>query len=257
MGLEGLLRLRSADVSGILNGLDQEAWDPATDNNIPAQYARGNALAAKARNKKALQERLGLNKNPKALVIGVVSRLSWQKGIDLLLETLPTLAGSGAQLAVLGSGEPALQNGLARASAHMRGSVGCVFAYDEPLAHLIQAGSDALLVPSRFEPCGLTQLAALRYGTLPVVARVGGLADTVIDANEVAIAAGVATGVQFSPVTRDALENAILRTVALWRDRPAWKKMQANAMRTDVSWHSPARRYAKLYRDLTAERSPS
>ena len=120
----------------------------------------------------------------------------------------------------------------------------------------MQAGVDALMVPSRFEPCGLTQLAALRYGTLPVVARVGGLADTVIDANEVAIAAGVATGVQFSPVTKDALENAILRTAALWRDRPTWKKMQSNAMRTDVSWLNPAKHYAKLYRDLTAKASP-
>ena len=255
MGLEGLLRQRSAQVSGILNGLDAAAWDPASDEHIAMQYERGTAVSAKARNKKALQQRLGLDVDAKALVLGVVSRLSWQKGLDLLLEAMPALVGSGAQLAMLGSGEPLLEAGYARAAQVHGGRVGVAFAYDEPLAHLIQAGSDALLVPSRFEPCGLTQLAALRYGTLPVVARVGGLADTVIDANEVALAAGVATGVQFAPVTREALEGALLRTAALWRDRPAWRRMQANAMRTDVSWTHPARRYAALYKELLASRS--
>lgn len=252
MGLEGLLRQRGADLFGILNGLDAAAWDPAVDAHIPAPYARDKAQAARAINKKALQTRLGLRPDPRALVFGVVSRLSWQKGLDLLLDAMPTLLGLGAQLALLGSGEPALQDGFAHAAAQTPGHVGAAFAYDDPLAHLIQAGCDALLVPSRFEPCGLTQLAALRYGAIPVVARVGGLSDTIIDANEAALAAGVATGVQFSPVTREALEGALRRTADLWADRSAWRRLQANAMRADVSWAHPARRYARLYEDLAA-----
>jgi starch synthase len=128
--------------------------------------------------------------------------------------------------------------------------VGCRIGYDEPLAHLIQAGSDAILVPSRFEPCGLTQLCALRYGAIPVVARVGGLADTVIDANEAAMAAGVATGIQFNPVNAAMLDHALRRTADLWRDRKSWREMQRNAMRADVSWRASARRYASLFREV-------
>ena len=130
-----------------------------------------------------------------------------------------------------------------------------MIGYDEGLAHLMQAGADALLVPSRFEPCGLTQLCALRYGSLPVVARVGGLADTVVDANEMAVAAGVATGVLFAPPTRDMLESALLRTASLWRDRDLWHRLQGNAMRTDVSWQRPAARYAALFRHVIAGRA--
>jgi starch synthase len=136
------------------------------------------------------------------------------------------------------------------AAAANPGQVGAVIGYDEALAHQIQGGADALLVPSRFEPCGLTQLSALRYGTVPVVARTGGLADTVIDASPMALAAGVATGVQFAPVSPEVLEAAIQRTVAVFRDTPAWRRMQANGMATDVSWRDPARRYAALFRSV-------
>ena len=144
-------------------------------------------------------------------------------------------------------------SGVAAAEWHL-GEVGCVLAYDEPLAHLIQAGSDALLVPSRFEPCGLTQLYALRYGAIPVVSRVGGLADSVIDANQAALAAGVATGIQFWPATPEALEVALHRLLALWRDRDAWEQVQRNGMQADVSWHGPTRRYAALYKSILADR---
>jgi starch synthase len=206
-------------------------------------------------NKVALQAQLGLDVQPGALLYGVVSRLTWQKGLDLLLEALPVLLGTGAQLAVLGAGEPALQAGFIAAAQAHPGRVGCLIGYDETRAHLMQAGVDALLVPSRFEPCGLTQLCALRYGALPVVSRVGGLADTVVDANEMAAAAGVGTGVLFAPPTRHMLEAALLRTAALWRDRELWQRLQRNAMRTDVSWKRPAARYAALFRDVLAARA--
>ena len=174
----------------------------------------------------------------------MISRLAWQKGLDLLADAVPALVARGAQLAVLGTGDPELEQRLtALAQAH-RGQVGCIIGYDEDLAHLIQAGADAILVPSRFEPCGLTQLCAMRYGAVPVVAKVGGLADTVVD-----LAAGPAkaTGLQFSPVTREALEAALHRAADLWSDRAAWQTLQANGMRADVSWAEPANAFFKLY----------
>ena len=249
MGLDGLLRTRASVLSGILNGIDETVWDPVADPHIPAHFD-AKRLNRRCLNKAALQERFGLDRDPGALLFGVVSRLSWQKGLDLLLDALPVLIGGSAQLALLGSGEPALEHGFAAAAAAHPGRVGVVFGYDEALAHLIQAGSDALLVPSRFEPCGLTQLCALRYGAVPVVSRVGGLADTIIDANEMAVAAGAATGVQFSPVRREALETAFGRAYALWRNPKDWRRMQTNGMRSDVGWSRPARHYAGIYRSL-------
>lgn len=251
MGLDGLLRTRSADLSGILNGIDDTIWDPAADAAIAAPFDVAN-LAPRSANKAALQRRFGLSLDPDAPLFGLVSRLSWQKGIDLLLDALPALLAEGAQLAVLGSGDAALERALAGAQAHHPGQVACHIGYDEALSHLMQAGADALLVPSRFEPCGLTQLYALRYGCMPVVSRVGGLADTVIDANPAALAARSATGVQFLPLTGPALALAIRRTVALYRDRETWRALQANGMGSDFSWRAPARDYARLYRELAA-----
>jgi starch synthase len=247
MGLDGLLRARSSVLSGILNGIDERVWDPKTDIALAATFDAAH-LDARAVNKAALQDRLGLVADPDALLFGVVSRLAWQKGMDLLLQAVPALVAQRAQLALLGSGERQLEEGFAAAAAADPGAVGVRLGYDEALAHLIQGGCDAVLVPSRFEPCGLTQLCALRYGALPVVARVGGLCDTVIDANEMALAAGVATGIQFAPVMREGLEAALERTAALWQDRASWRRMQQNAMRTDVGWSRPARHYASLYR---------
>lgn len=247
MGLDGLLRARSDVVSGILNGIDDKVWDPATDTHLERTYDRDD-LDARTANKAALQKRLSLNPDPDAMLFGVVSRLSEQKGLDLVLAGLSRLLADGAQLALLGSGDMALESSFRTASIAHHGQVGCFFGYDEGLAHLIQGGSDALLVPSRFEPCGLTQLCAMRYGSVPIVSRVGGLADTVIDANEMAIAAGVATGLQFGPVLLSPFMDAIDRTKALWRDRQAWRRLQGNGMRADVSWRRPAKQYADLYR---------
>jgi starch synthase len=254
MGLDGLLRGRADRLSGILNGIDPAVWDPASDPLIAALYD-GAQLDIRRLNKADLQSRFGLDPDPAAMVFGVVSRLSWQKGLDLLLATLPVLLGEGAQLALLGAGEPDLEAGFAAAARAHPGRVGVILGYDEALAHRVQAGADAIVVPSRFEPCGLTQLCALRYGAVPVVARVGGLSDTVIDASPMALAAESGTGVQFAPVTAPMLETAIRRAARLYRGPAAWRQLQANGMATDVSWRGPARRYAELYAGVIAERA--
>jgi starch synthase len=251
MGLDGLLRARAGDLSGILNGIDTDVWNPETDPLIAPFTTK--KLAARAANKRALQARLGLAREPDKLVFGVVSRLSWQKGFDLLLDCLPLLDACNAQLALLGSGDYALEAAFQDAAQHRPGQVGVYFGYEEKLAHLIQAGADALIIPSRFEPCGLTQLCAMRYGAVPVVARVGGLADTIIDANEMALQSGCASGIQFSPVSVEGLSAALRRAAALFTQKNLWRKLQTNGMKTDVSWTHPARRYAAIYRDIAAQ----
>ena len=255
MGLDGVLRRRRADLTGITNGIDEEVWNPKADPHIPTPYDAG-SLDGKAANKAALQERFGLDADEDALLFCVVSRLTAQKGLDLLIAVLPTLVGNGGQLALLGSGDAALQDAfLAAAEAHP-GQVGVVLGYDEPLSHQMQAGADAIIVPSRFEPCGLTQLYGLRYGTLPVVARVGGLADTVIDANQAALLDGVATGFQFDGGSAAALETALQRAFDLHADRSAWQAAQRRAMSRKVDWSVPAKAYAALYRRLLERRPP-
>jgi starch synthase len=249
MALDGLLRTRAAVVQGIVNGVDDTVWNPATDAALPQTYS-ALRIDMRVRNKTALQTRMGMAPGVDRPLFGVISRLSDQKGLDLLLQALPGLIAKGGQLALLGSGEPSLEAGFAAAAVSRPDSVGCVFGYDEKLAHLIQAGADFILVPSRFEPCGLTQLCALRYGAPPIVARVGGLADTVIDANEAAIAAGVATGVQFHPPSVEALTYALDRALEIGRDPAILRRLRLNGMRSDVSWRGPAKRYAALYRDL-------
>lgn len=248
MGLDGLLRARAKDVYGILNGIDERVWNPADDLNLPHRYDR-QSLRARVGNKRALQERLRLDIDADAMLFGVVSRLSEQKGLDLVLAALPVLLTDGAQLALLGSGDRELEDSFRAASVVYPGQVGCFFGYDEKLAHLIQGGSDALLVPSRFEPCGLTQLCAMRYGSVPIVSRVGGLADTIVDANEMAIASGVATGIQFSPVNLSGAIDAFERAKSLWKEKAAWERLQMNGMATEVGWERPARHYAQLYRE--------
>ncbi|MGC2785124.1 MAG: glycogen synthase GlgA [Roseiarcus sp.] len=249
MGLEGLLRTRAAVVQGIVNGIDDAVWNPATDPAL-AQTFSALRIDMRVRNKTALQTKMGLAPRVDRPLFGLISRLSDQKGLDLLLQALPGLTGRVGQLALLGSGEPSLEAGFAAAAAAQPDSVSCVLGYDERLAHLIQAGSDFIVVPSRFEPCGLTQLCALRYGAPPIVARVGGLADTVIDANEAATAAGVATGVQFYPPSVESLTYALNRALDIARDPATLRRLRLNGMRADVSWRGPAKRYAALYRDL-------
>jgi len=248
-GLDGLLRARAGDLRGILNGIDEAVWDPAADPHLAAPFDAARPEGREA-NRAALRARMGLEDDPARPVLGVVTRLTGQKGADLLLAALPGALGRGMSLALLGAGEAGAEAGLRAAAAAHPGRVGVRIGYDEGLAHLIQGGCDALLVPSRFEPCGLTQLCALRYGAVPVVARVGGLADTVIDANEAALAAGVATGIQFAPTTAAGLDGALGRLDALWRDRPAWETVRANALRAPVGWARSAAGYADLYREV-------
>jgi len=253
MGLGDVLNRRASVLTGILNGIDDALWNPATDTHLASRFAAAD-LAARAPNKAVLQARFGLDREPNALLVGVVSRLTWQKGMDLLLAALPLLLRGGAQLVMLGSGDQELERGFAEAARRHPGRVGAQIGYDEALAHLVQGGADAILVPSRFEPCGLTQLAALRYGAIPVVARVGGLADSVVDASAANLASGVATGVQFAPVTQQQLEAALERTLALWRDPRQWQHLQVRAMATDVGWAQSAKHYAKLFRELVVAR---
>ena len=249
MALDGLLRTRAAVVQGIVNGIDDTVWNPATDTALPQNYS-ALRIDMRVRNKTALQAQMGMAPGVNRPLFGVVSRLSDQKGLDLLLQALPASSPRAAQLALLGSGDRALETGFAAAAAARPDSVACVLGYDERLAHLFQAGADFIVVPSRFEPCGLTQLCALRYGAPPIVARVGGLADTVIDANESARAAGVATGVQFCPPSVDALSYALDRAFEIGHDPATSRRMRLNGMRSDVSWRGPAQRYAALYRAL-------
>lgn len=247
MGLDGLIRHRGEAVSGIVNGIDLKVWNPAADPHLPAPYDAAR-LDERAHSRAALAARLGLTGD--GLILGVVSRLSWQKGLDVLAASLAQLVGMGVRLALLGAGDAALEAVFQTAAERHPGRVGVVLGYDEALAHLIQAGSDAILVPSRFEPCGLTQLCALRYGAVPIVARVGGLADTIIDANDAALAAGVATGIQFGAVTPDALIAAVRRACHLFAEPETWRRLQLNGMTADVSWTHSAARYAALYRSL-------
>jgi starch synthase len=179
-----------------------------------------------------------------------VSRLTEQKGIDLLIDALPALLDRGGQLALLGSGDPRLEVALLEA-ADRNENLSVKIGYDEALSHSMMAGGDVILVPSRFEPCGLTQLYGLRYGTVPLVALTGGLADTVINASPAALASGVATGLQFFPINAQALANAFARLDGLYRDNECWKSIQRNAMKQAVGWETSAAAYREIYDSLT------
>ena len=246
MGLDGMLRWREADVSGIVNGIDTQVWDPTTDPHLAARYDAA-SLVQRLRNKRAVEQRFGLPEGDGPLVC-MVSRLTAQKGIDLVAQALDGLVAAGARLVVLGAGDAALEDALRQASARHPASVAVHVGYDEAESHLLQGGCDAILVPSRFEPCGLTQLYGLRYGCVPIVSRVGGLADTVIDANDAALRAGVATGFQFADISVDGVLHALRRAVALYRQPLAWRRLQTSGMAADVGWQVSAGEYAALYR---------
>ncbi len=248
MGLQGILRAREQHVSGILNGIDEAAWDPETD---PLIQVRFKTPRGKSRNKKALRREFGLPETGGPLAV-VISRLTHQKGLDLLLEALPAFVDRGGQLALLGSGDSTLERAFASAAAN-HPLIAARIGYDEALSHRMVAGGDAILVPSRFEPCGLTQLYGLKYGTIPVVAYTGGLVDTVINASPMALRDGVATGLQFHPVTSDALASSLTRLIDLFQDPPTWTVMQRNAMRQTVGWGASAAEYAALYEAVTTK----
>lgn len=250
MGLEGLIVARGDAVHGILNGIDTALWNPATDPALSARYG-ARALERRAGNKRALEAAFELEEGEGPLFVAI-TRLTWQKGMDVLPHVLDHLVGIGGRLALLGSGDAGIEQELRAGAARHRGRVGIRLGYDEEMSHRMLGGADAILVPSRFEPCGLTQLYGLAYGCLPVVARTGGLADTVIDANPAALAAGCATGVQFDGVSYDSLAAALTRTVALYRQPETWRRIQKNAMKCDFSWKASGKAYADLYRSLMA-----
>ena len=246
-GLDGVVRGRGAAVSGVLNGVDRTVWDPANDSGLAQRYS-AREPAGKARCKAALQRELGLQVQVDEMLFGVVSRLTSQNGLDLMLAALPALLKRGAQFVLQGAGEPALEAAfLAAAQSHPR-QVGVRVGYDEAFAHRLIAGSDAIVVPSRFEPCGLTQLYGLRYGTLPVVRRVGGLADTVVDADDEALVSGRATGFVFDAATPGALDAALQRAAAAFARKPLWHGLMQQAMAQDFSWQGAAVQYMALYK---------
>jgi starch synthase len=249
-GLDGLLRTRAGSLTGILNGVDPRVWDPRHDPVLPRPYGIEDAASGKPVAKAALQQRLGLMDRQNAPLFGVVSRLTPQKGLDLLLACLPEFVADDSRLAILGSGDSDLEQGFSAAAAAHQGEIAVEIGYDEALSHLIIAGADIVLVPSRFEPCGLTQLYALRYGTLPLVRRVGGLADTVVDANAVSLADGTADGFAFDGDDASALMSAVRRANGLFRERAVWLRMMRQAMTRDFSWAAAARGYAAVYREL-------
>ncbi len=245
-GMEGLLEARAARLVGILNGLDLEVWDPASDPLLPAHYDADH-LAGKAANKAALQERFGLPRDASIPVAGFIGRLVDQKGVDLILDALPQLLDGPIQLVVLGSGDPALERRLLDAAETHPHAVGVVVGYDEALAHLIEAGADIFLMPSRFEPCGLNQMYSQRYGTIPVVHGAGGLVDTVVTTNRATVAAETATGFVFQPATAEALA-VVMRWALLCHGQPRlWRQIMRAGMRKDFSWSKSAAQYMALY----------
>ncbi|NVK31333.1 MAG: glycogen synthase GlgA [Gammaproteobacteria bacterium] len=244
MGLEGVIQKRAADVLGILNGIDTDTWDPETE---AYPYGR-TTLKRKATAKAALAKEFELDgTGPIAIV---VSRLSQQKGLDLLLDALPDYLDQGGELALLGSGDPALEHTFRELRNRYPGKVGVEIGYNEGLSHRMFAGGDMVLIPSRFEPCGLTQLYGLRYGTLPVVSRTGGLADTVIHANHAALNANVATGFVCNANSASALSGVLNHALALYQTPKRWQALQRNAMKQSVDWSVSASAYAALYQSL-------
>ena len=248
-GLQGLLAARKNRLYGILNGIDTDLWDPATDPLIECRYG-ADTLAAKAFNKKALQRRLGLAPAPEVPLFGVVSRLTEQKGLDWLLEIAPRLLALPAQLALLGGGDPALERGF-RALAQSRPlEASATIGFDEALSHLIEAGADAFLMPSRFEPCGMNQMYSQRYGTPPIVRATGGLADTVVDCTPATLTGGSASGFVFQEASAKALLATVERAAGAWRESTTWRALQRNGMARNFGWDASARRYAEIYHRL-------
>lgn len=249
VGMEGVLASRAASLTGILNGVDYAVWDPAIDAHLPANYTVDD-LSGKAACKAALQAQFGLDPRPDAPIACIVSRLSSHKGLDLVLSVIGDWVKAGGQLVVLGTGDSWSETGFRYLHGWFPRSVGVHIGYSEPLAHRIQAGSDVILVPSRSEPCGLTQLYGLKYGTLPLVRRTGGLADTVVDANVAAVKDGTATGFQFVNISPQELLWALNRAMDLYRKPAIWRAMQRNAMTRDFSWADPAREYKELFESI-------
>lgn len=248
-GLEGLLRYRKDSLVGILNGIDQDVWNPAVDPSIVKHYGQ-KSLKDKLQNKSELQRRFGLPENNNVPLFGLIGRLVEQKGIDLIIDCLPEMLSMSLQFVLLGSGDKDFEQRLLNLAHIYPEKMAVAQGYDEPLAHLIEAGSDVFLMPSRFEPCGLNQMYSQRYGTLPIVRKTGGLADTVVDALPETIADRTATGFVFNDASSSSLLEVVKRAVTLYSDRKAWVSIQSNAMGKDFSWRQSAEQYLELYESL-------
>jgi starch synthase len=248
-GLDGLLRYKQDVLSGILNGIDIEQWNPQTDTAIAQCYGI-NTLEQKQVNKTALQEKLSLPVNPQLPVFGLISRLVEQKGIDLILECLPEMVAMPMQFILLGSGEASFEQRLQNFAHLYPEKIAVTFGYDENLAHLIEAGADIFLMPSRFEPCGLNQLYSQRYGTIPIVRETGGLADSIEDALPESLANNTATGISFHQASPGALMEAIKRAMILFDNKEIWRGLQYNSMSKDFSWRNSAMQYLALYDEI-------
>jgi len=253
-GLQGVLREHAGRLRGILNGIDTTVWNPKIDAFIPQPYDAASVKAGKRANKAALQRRCGLNPDPDAMLFGVVSRLTEQKGTDLIVQAAPEILAGGGQLVMLGKGDAELELALrALADAHP-GRIHVDIGFDESLAHLIEAGADSFLMPSRFEPCGLNQLYSLAYGTPPIVHATGGLADSVVDQSR---ASGAANGLLIFQATTEALVFAIRRALGRYRDPVAWDRLVQCGMRQQQDWSVSATLYDTLYRELCVRRPPA
>ncbi len=248
-GLEGLLSHRQDDLSGIINGIDQDYWNPETDEFIPQQY-KSMTLKKKALNKTSLQRKLALPEDEELPVIALISRLLQQKGIDLVIDCLPHLTSMPMQFIVLGSGDRSYERRLQNLARLYPEKISITIGYDEKLSHLIEAGADIFFMPSRFEPCGLNQMYSQRYGTVPIVRRTGGLTDTVVDALPHSIADKSATGIVFNEPAADSLLEAAKRAILLFHDKKSWRTVQLTGMHKDFSWQNSARQYLAIYQNL-------
>ncbi|MBB4009854.1 starch synthase [Rhizobium taibaishanense] len=255
MGMEGVLNQRKHILRGIVNGIDSEIWNPATDPHLFTRFDQ-KTIGLKRLNKTDLQNQFGLD-NDDGPLFAAITRITWQKGMDMLAEAASEIIEGGGKLIVLGQGDKALEQTLVETAQRYPGRMAVKIGYDEETAHRIHGGADSVIQPSRFEPCGLTQLYALRYGCVPVVSRTGGLAETIIDANDAAMSAKAATGFQFDPVNTDGLRHALRRALEAYASPRHWRRLQLQAMRAHYSWERSAEQYAALYNMLTHRRSPA
>lgn len=253
MGLDGVLNERVMALRGIVNGIDLDVWNPSTDPYLPRNYD-ATSLKRKRENRSVLLERFGLEQDG-GPVFSAVTRLTWQKGMDMFADAADEVLYQGGKVIVFGQGDQAIEEALRATARRFPGRMAVHVGYDEPTAHLIHGGSDAIVQPSRFEPCGLTQLYALRYGCVPVVSRTGGLSETIIDANDAAMSARVATGFQFHPVNTDGLRLALRRALDTYADTRNWARLQNQGMKTRFSWERSAEKYAGIYVNLIKRRA--
>lgn len=250
-GMHGLLHERRSILSGIVNGIDTQEWDPQHDPHLPHSYS-AKRLSPKAKNKAALQRELGLAVEARTPLIAIISRITYQKGSDLVLGVMHDLVKEGVQFALLGTGDIAIEQAFIGLARQHPGRIAVTIGYAEDLSHRMEAGADMFLMPSRYEPCGLNQMYSQRYGTPPIAHTTGGLADTIVNATPTHLASGDATGFLFKEMSRPACTDAVRRAIKLYRDPVVWKQVQKAGMKKDFSWQNSAEAYLKLYRSLVA-----